>query len=80
MPAVSTLLPFRNAATTLHTAIASLAAQTFGDQELLLIDHPWRGDRHPAGARALSGVTALPLQGPTGVRYAGGAAPSVRPG
>ena len=39
MPAVSTLLPFRNAAETLGTAIASLAAQTFGDQELLLIDN-----------------------------------------
>ncbi len=39
MPSVSTLLPFRNAAATLDTAIASMAAQTFGDQELLLIDN-----------------------------------------
>ncbi|MCC6490740.1 MAG: glycosyltransferase [Candidatus Hydrogenedentes bacterium] len=36
--AVSILLPFRNAAKTLDTAVASIRAQTFTDWELLLID------------------------------------------
>jgi len=39
VPRISTLLPFRNAAATLDAAIASMAAQTFTDQELLLIDN-----------------------------------------
>ena len=33
---VSVLLPFRNAATTLDAAIASIAAQTLGEWELIL--------------------------------------------
>jgi len=36
---VSILLPFRNAAATLDAAIASIAAQTFQDWDLLLIDN-----------------------------------------
>ena len=36
---VTVLLPFRNAATTLDAAIASITAQTFTDWELLLIDN-----------------------------------------
>lgn len=39
MPAISVILPFRNSATTLDAAIASIAEQTFGDWELLLIDN-----------------------------------------
>ncbi len=39
MTAVSTILPFHNAATTLDAAIASMAAQTYTDRELLLIDN-----------------------------------------
>ena len=39
MPAISVLLPFRNAAATLDAAIASIAAQSFGQWELLLIDN-----------------------------------------
>lgn len=39
MPRVSILLPFHNAATTLHSAIHSMVEQTFTDQELLLIDN-----------------------------------------
>ncbi len=38
-PAVSILLPFRDAADTLDAAITSMATQTFPDQELLLIDN-----------------------------------------
>lgn len=39
MPRVSVLLPFRNAAETLDTAIASMVVQSLTDQELLLIDN-----------------------------------------
>jgi glycosyltransferase involved in cell wall biosynthesis len=39
MPSVSILLPFRNAADTLDAAITSMAGQTFGNWELLLIDN-----------------------------------------
>lgn len=39
MPPVPVLLPFRNAAGTLDAAIASMAAQTCTDWELLLIDN-----------------------------------------
>ncbi|MCO6481931.1 MAG: glycosyltransferase [Flavobacteriales bacterium] len=39
MPAITILLPFRNAAATLDAAIASMARQTFRDWELLLIDN-----------------------------------------
>lgn len=39
MPRVSVLLPFRNAAPTLDAAIAGIAAQSFTDWELLLIDN-----------------------------------------
>lgn len=35
MPRISILLPFRNAAPTLDAAIASIAAQSFTDRELL---------------------------------------------
>ncbi len=38
-PAVSVLLPFHNASTTLDAAFASIASQTFRDFELLLIDN-----------------------------------------
>jgi glycosyltransferase involved in cell wall biosynthesis len=38
-PLVSVLLPFRNAGRTLDAAIASIAAQTFLDLELLLVDN-----------------------------------------
>lgn len=38
-PAVSILLPFRNAAVTLDAAIASIVAQSFRDWQLLLIDN-----------------------------------------
>lgn len=38
-PTVSTLRPCHNAAATIDAAIASMAAQTFADQELLLIDN-----------------------------------------
>jgi glycosyltransferase involved in cell wall biosynthesis len=44
MPRVSVLLPFRNAAGTLDAAIASMAAQTFTDWELLLIDNASQDD------------------------------------
>ena len=37
--AISVLLPFRNAASTLDAAIASIADQSFRDWELLLIDN-----------------------------------------
>lgn len=50
VPAVSTLLPYHNAAATLDAAIASMAAQTFADQELLLIDNA-STDEGPAIAR-----------------------------
>lgn len=46
-PTVSILLPFRQAAHTLDAAIASMAAQTFRDLELLLIDNG-SDDRGPA--------------------------------
>lgn len=39
MPAISILLPFRNAAATLDAAIASMVAQSFRNWELLLIDN-----------------------------------------
>lgn len=39
MPDISVILPFRNAASTLDEAIASIAAQTCTDWELLLIDN-----------------------------------------
>ncbi|MBL7962619.1 MAG: glycosyltransferase [Flavobacteriales bacterium] len=39
MPPVSVLLPFHNAAGTLDAALASIAAQTFTDWELLLVDN-----------------------------------------
>jgi glycosyltransferase involved in cell wall biosynthesis len=39
MPAITILLPFRNAAATLDAAIASMARQTFRVWELLLIDN-----------------------------------------
>ena len=39
IPLVSVLLPYRNAATTLEAAIASIATQTFSQWELLLIDN-----------------------------------------
>lgn len=39
MPAVSILLPYRNAAATLDAAVASMVAQTFTGWELLLIDN-----------------------------------------
>lgn len=39
MPAISVLLPFRNAAYTVDDAITSIIAQTFTDWELLLIDN-----------------------------------------
>ncbi|MCC6839809.1 MAG: glycosyltransferase [Flavobacteriales bacterium] len=39
MPAITLLLPFRNAASTLDEAIASIATQTFANWELLLIDN-----------------------------------------
>jgi glycosyltransferase involved in cell wall biosynthesis len=39
VPAVSVLLPFRNAAATLDAAIASIVGQTYRDWELLLIDN-----------------------------------------
>ena len=38
-PAVTVILPFRNAAATLDAAIASIASQTFPDWEILLIDN-----------------------------------------
>lgn len=38
-PLVSILLPVRNAAATLPAALASLAAQTFRDSEIVAIDH-----------------------------------------
>jgi len=43
MPRVSVLLPFRNAAETMDTAIASVAVQTITDWELLLIDNNGSG-------------------------------------
>lgn len=39
MPCISVLLPFHNTAPTLDAAITSIAAQTFTDWELLLIDN-----------------------------------------
>lgn len=48
-PAISILLPFRNASATLDAAIASMAAQTFQDWELLLIDNA-SSDAGPAMA------------------------------
>ncbi len=51
MPAITILLPFRNAATTLDAAIASMVAQTFHDWELLLIDNA-STDAGPAVADA----------------------------
>ncbi len=38
-PTTSILLPFHNAATTIDVAVASIAAQTYPDWELLLIDN-----------------------------------------
>src|SRR5687768_4094142 len=38
MPAVSFLIPVRNAAATLDEALASVALQTFGDWEAILVD------------------------------------------
>ncbi len=51
LPAVSVLLPFRNAAATLDAAIASIAKQTFPNWELLLIDNG-SSDDGPAVARS----------------------------
>lgn len=50
---VSVLLPFRNAATTLDAAIASIAAQTLGEWELILIDNA-SNDSSRSVARAWS--------------------------
>jgi len=51
MPRVSILLPFRNAAATLDAAIASIAAQTFTDWELLLIDNASTDESHAIAKR-----------------------------
>ena len=45
-PAVSFVLPFRNAATTLHEALDSIAAQSLADFECVLVDH----DSHDGSA------------------------------
>lgn len=47
VPAVSVIVPFRNAAATLEATLDSLAAQRFGDWEALLIDDA-SGDDGPA--------------------------------
>lgn len=51
MPGVSILLPFRNAVATIDAAIASIAAQTFREWELLLVDNASTDDG-PAIAEA----------------------------
>lgn len=51
MPDITVLLPFRNAATTLDAAIASIARQTFRSWELLLIDNA-STDKGPTIAEA----------------------------
>ena len=53
---VSVLLPFRNAATTLDAAIASIAAQTLGEWELILIDNA-SNDSSRSGASPVSSDT-----------------------
>ena len=72
MPAVSVLLPFRNAAPTLDAAIASIAAQTFPDLELLLIDNG-STDESPAIAGGWAAGTErvhLVLEPTVGIAYA----------
>lgn len=51
VPAISVLLPFRDAAATLDAAVASIAAQTHADLELLLIDNGSTDDGRTIAAR-----------------------------
>ncbi len=64
MPAVSVLMPFRDAAATLGEAIASIRAQTFADLELLLIDDGSADDSATIAAAAASEDPRLRLLRP----------------
>lgn len=57
MPTITVLLPFRNAASTLDEAIASITAQTCTDWELVLIDNA-SSDESPAIAQRWAGQDA----------------------